>query len=74
MWTPEAVSSRSGDGQKNVASCRELNVAFQLVDTASADETIILKWGLEKYTHVCGVDVTGLKRIHVCNEYPSSIR
>jgi len=44
-------------------------VVFQLVDTASVEETIILKCGLEKYSHVCVVDVTGLKRIHVCNVY-----
>jgi len=49
-------------------------VVFQLVDTASVDETTNLKCGLEKYTHVCGVDVTGLKRIHVYNVYRVSIR
>ena len=49
-------------------------VLLQLVDTASADETIILKCSLEKYTHVCGLDVTALKRIHVYNEYHGSFR
>jgi len=49
-------------------------VVFQLVNTANADETIILKRSFEKYTHICGLDVTGLKRIYVCNEYHGSTR
>jgi hypothetical protein len=36
-------------------------LVVQTIDTASADEMIMLKWSLEKCARVCGLDVTNLK-------------
>jgi hypothetical protein len=38
-------------------------VDIQLVDTTVADETIILNCSLEKYIHVCGLDISARNNI-----------
>ena len=64
----EAVTDR-----KMLPPVENRMVVFQLVNTASADETRILNCSLEKYAYICGFNATGLKIKHVCNEYHGSI-